>query len=179
MTSDVLIRLIADGLVVPIVLIGAFVLLFRVPKGKRFYSYSRILLAGLTAYLFAKLVGTIYQPTSLRPFEELGVTPGAAYLNNPGFPSDHMLFVTAIVCAVWAETRMKKTTVLLIVLALLVGIGRVIALVHTPFDIIGGVAIALLGALWYSNEPKRGRKGKEHGEGHRRHTSNRRATVVE
>jgi undecaprenyl-diphosphatase len=162
MTGDVLIRLIADAAVIPIVLIGAAVLLFKVPKGKRFQAYSRILMAGLTAYLLAKFIGTIYQPETLRPFELMGVEAGASFLNNPGFPSDHALFVTAITCAVWFETRMKKTTIVLVALTLLVCIGRVLALVHTPLDVIGGVVIALTGALWYSNVP---RKQEVHGNG--------------
>lgn len=178
MTPDILIRGIADFLVIPIVLIAAWALLFRVPKGQRFRAYSRVLMAGLTAYMFAKFIGTVYQPAPLRPFELLGVSPGAAYLDNPGFPSDHVLFVTAIICAVWFETRMKRLTAVLIVLALLVGIGRVLALVHTPLDVIGGVLIALLGAVWYSNEPRT--RGEEHGHGksHRRRTKHHRRPVV-
>ncbi len=168
MTTDLIIRVIADGLVIPIALIAVVVLVVKIPKGRRIKSYSRILMAGLTAFLLAKLIGTVYQPAELRPFETLGLAPGAAYLDNPGFPSDHMLFVTAIVCAVWFETRMKKTTILLVALVLLVGVGRVLALVHTPLDIIGGVAIALLGALWYGNEKVGGqKKEKSHGKGHR------------
>ncbi len=162
MTGDILIRLIADGAVIPIALIGAAVLLFKVPKGQRFQAYSRILMAGLTAYLVAKFVGTIYQPAELRPFELMGVEAGASFLNNPGFPSDHALFVTAITAAVWFETRMKKTTIVLVVLTLLVCVGRVLALVHTPLDVMGGVGIALIGALWYSNVP---RKQEVHGNG--------------
>jgi len=111
-------------------------------------------LAGLTAYLFAKLAASIYQPDIERPFELLGVQAGAAYLNNPGFPSDHALFITAITCAVWFETKMKKTTLLLAVLVLLVGLGRVLALVHTPADVIFGVIFGLLGSLWYINSSK-------------------------
>lgn len=162
MTLEFLIRLIADAAVIPVVLVGVWVLLFKVPKGRRFEAYSRVLMAGLTAYMLAKFVGTIYQPAELRPFELLGVDPGAAYLNNPGFPSDHALFVTAIACAVWFETRMKKVSIALAVLVLLICVGRVLALVHTPLDVIGGVAIALVGALWYSNVP---RKQEEHGNG--------------
>jgi len=138
-------------------------LLTKVPKGRRIYAYSRIILAGLTAFLFAKLIGTVYQPELMRPFETLGVDPGASFLDNPGFPSDHMLFVTAIVCAVWAETRMKKTTLVLAAMALLVGVGRILALVHTPADVIGGVLIAMLGALWYSNIPRSERRKHRHG----------------
>lgn len=156
--ADILIRFIADGLVVPIVTIAALALLLFVPNKDKLRSYSRILLAGLTAYLIAKLVGAIYQPTDLRPFELMGSKPGASYLNNPGFPSDHMLFVTAIVCAVWFETRMKKLSIMLAAMAVLVGLGRILALVHTPLDVVGGVIMALVGALWYSNQPKRGRR---------------------
>lgn len=151
MTYELIIRLIADVAVIPVILIGAYTLIFKVPKGKRFQAYSRILMAGLTAYLLAKFAATVYQPSLERPFELLGVEAGALYLNNPGFPSDHLLFVTAITAAVWFETHRKKTTLVLIILTVLIGIGRVVALVHTPTDVIGGIVIALVGALWYFN----------------------------
>ena len=149
MTYEFIIRLIADGAVIPIVLIGAYALLFKVDKSKRYEVYCRVLLAGLTAYLVAKLIGSIYQPAIERPFEIMGKAAGASYLNNPGFPSDHSLFVWAITFAVWFETRAKKLAYILIALSLLVCLGRVIALVHTPLDVIGGFVIALLGAGWY------------------------------
>ncbi len=166
-SMDVFIHIIADAAVIPVILIGAWALLFKVPKGKRFEAYARVLMAGLTSYMLAKFIGTIYQPETLRPFEVLGVDPGALYLNNPGFPSDHALFVTAIACAVWFETRMKKTSILLAALVVVICVGRVLALVHTPLDVIGGVVIALIGALWYSNLP---RKQEEHGHGKSRPT---------
>ncbi len=149
MPLDLLIRLIADIAVVPVVLLGAYALLFKVPKGTRFAAYSRVLMAGLTAYMLAKFIGTIYQPSDLRPFELLGVEPGAAYLDNPGFPSDHVLFVSAITLAVWFETRQKLISIVLAGLVFLIALGRVLALVHTPLDVIAGVAIALVGGVWY------------------------------
>jgi membrane-associated phospholipid phosphatase len=161
MTPDLLIRLIADVAVIPVVLIGAYALVFKIPKGQRWQAYCRILVAGLTAYLFAKLIGTVWQPASERPFETLGVAPGAAYLDNPGFPSDHALFVTAITAAVWFETRHRAITLTLVILVALICVGRVIALVHTPLDVAGGVVIALLGALWYVNRTG-GQKRQEH-----------------
>lgn len=141
----------ADGFVIPIIIIAVYALIFKVNSKQRFEAYSRILMAGLTAYLFAKLIGFIYQPALERPFELLGLSAGASFLNNPGFPSDHALFVTAITCAVWFETRNKLLTVILISLTLAVAIGRVLALVHTPIDVVGGVVIALAGSLWYLN----------------------------
>lgn len=147
--SDFTIKLLADGLVLPIVVIGVWALVAKIPKNERYHAYCRILMAGLTAYTIAKLLGLIFQPEALRPFEELGVAAGASFLNNPGFPSDHVLFCTAITLAVWFETRMKYTTLLLATLTALVAIGRVTALVHTPLDVIGGVVIACIGGLWY------------------------------
>ena len=150
---QLLIRLVADGAVIIVVLLGAYTILLKIPKGGRFETYSRILMAGLTAYLLAKFIASIYQPSFERPFEILGVAPGALFLNNPGFPSDHALFVTAITAAVWFETKRKKTTIVLLSLVALICIARVLALVHTPLDMIGGVAIALIGAVWYINKP--------------------------
>jgi undecaprenyl-diphosphatase len=91
----------------------------------------------------------VYQPAAQRPFELLGQKAGALYFDNPGFPSDHALFATVIVVAVWALTRKKKLTILLTTLVLLMCIGRVLALVHTPADVIGGVVAGLVGGLWY------------------------------
>lgn len=150
--GELLIKLIADGAVVPVVLIGAWALVFKIPKGQKLAAYSRILMAGLTAYLLAKLIGSIYQPEMERPFEVLGKKAGASYLNNPGFPSDHVLFCTAITLAVYFEVRSMKLTYLLAGLTILVAVARVIALVHTPLDVIGGAVIASLGALWYLTE---------------------------
>ncbi len=178
MPTDLIIRVFADYAVIVVVLLAAYALIFHVPKGQRFKAYSRILMAGLTAYLFAKLAATIYQPETLRPFEQMGVEAGASYLNNPGFPSDHALFVTAIACAVWFETRMKKLSIVLFSLVAAICIGRVVALVHTPIDVIGGVLIALLGALWYSNEPRSNREIHGHGKSHNRQPNSHRTTVV-
>lgn len=165
--SELLVKFAADGLVIVIVLIGAGVLLFNVTKGKRIETYSVVLMAGLTAYLCATLIASIYQPEAARPFQQLGVTAGAAYLDNPGFPSDHTLFCMAITLAVWFGTKMKKTALFLLILTLVVALGRVLALVHTPLDVIGGIVLAFTGMPWYlqwqqtHNMPVTGKKHKK------------------
>jgi len=151
MNQDLIIRIAADGSMIPIVLIGAYALVFKIPKGQRLQAYSRIVVAGLTTYLLAKLIGSIYQPSGERPFELAGKVAGASFLNNPGFPSDHTLFATAIACAVWFETKQKVLTWVLAILIVVVCVSRVLALVHTPADVIGGVVIAFIGSLWYLN----------------------------
>lgn len=154
MGEQFLIRLIADGAIIPIVLVGSFLLIFKVPKGHRYKAYCRILMAGLTAYLVAKLVASIYQPSLERPFELLGVQAGALFLNNPGFPSDHTLFAAAITLAVWFETKYKRIALVLAGLTVLICVGRVVALVHTPMDVIFGIVFALLGSFWYFLRPR-------------------------
>lgn len=159
MLHDSLIKLLADGAVIPIVLIGMYALIWKV-KDRRYAAYCRILMAGLTAFLVAKLIATVYQPVGIRPFEQMGIAAGASYLNNPGFPSDHALFTAAITFAVWFETRSKILTIILVVLTLLVCVGRVLALVHTPLDVVGGLLVAAIGAGWYVTDWTRTRKTK-------------------
>jgi membrane-associated phospholipid phosphatase len=162
--THIIIKLLADGVVIPIVLIAGYALLFLVPRGHRFETYARVLMAGLTAYLLAKLLASVYQPVGERPFLLLGVKPGALYLNNPGFPSDHALFATFLTLAVWFETRRKGLAIILAVLTISVCVGRVLALVHTPLDVIGGILVASVGALWYlqrGNKPTTTTSGKK------------------
>lgn len=157
-SMETVIKLVADGLVIPVALISTFALLRYVPRGHRYQVYARVLMAGLTAYVAAKIIGLLYQPELLRPFERLGVEASASFLNNPGFPSDHALFVTALTLAVWFGTRRRWLALICALLSLAVCVGRVVALVHTPLDVIGGVVIACLGAVWYLRMPAQARR---------------------
>lgn len=146
--GDIIIRIMADGLVVPAVLIGGWVVL-RLPVKVRRERIARSIFTGLVALFLAKLLSLFYQEGE-RPFMILGVDPKAAYLNNPGFPSDHVLFVFTITFIVWASTKHKGWSTLLFALSVLIAIGRVAALVHTPLDVVGGFVAALLaGTLVY------------------------------
>ncbi len=143
------IRLIADGTLIPIMLIGVYALVWKIPKNHRYEVYCRVLMAGLTSLLIAKFMATLYHPEAERPFELMGVASGAAFLPNAGFPSDHAVFATAILWAVWFETKNQWLSGILLVLLISVGVGRVLALVHTPLDIFGGIVAATIGAIWY------------------------------
>jgi membrane-associated phospholipid phosphatase len=142
--SDIIIRIMADGLVVPILLIAAWVGL-RLPRTVWWDRLSKGILTGLVALWLAKIMSLFYQEGE-RPFMLLGVHPKAAYLNNPGFPSDHVLFVFCITFVIWASTKNKPWSIALLVLSILVAVGRVVALVHTPLDVAGGIVAALIAA---------------------------------
>ncbi len=120
--------------------------MLRVPKAERYQAWSRAVLAGLTALWFAKIISLLYEQGQ-RPFEMLGVAPGAAFLPNPGFPSDHALLVFTVTAVVWAATKNKVLAGALLAASITVGAARVVALVHTPADIVGGVLCALLAAI--------------------------------
>lgn len=151
---ELIVRLMADGLVIVIAIFALVMLFAKTPAQDRYDRYTRVFMAGGTSYLLAKLVGSIWQPATERPFEQLGIHPGAAYLNNPGFPSDHALLAFFLVFAVWYATRNRAMTGILLLLTVAMCIGRVLALVHTPLDIAGSIVIAGVGALWYGAYPK-------------------------
>lgn len=142
-------KLIADGIVVAIAVVSIYMLVFRIDRRNWYRTYCYIVMAGLSSYALAKFAALWYQPETLRPFEKLGVEAGAAYLNNPGFPSDHALFAMVLTLAVWYGTRHRVVTGVLFAMTCIMAAGRVAALVHTPLDVIGGIVIACIGALWY------------------------------
>lgn len=142
------IRIAADGTLFIILLVAAPLLLVALKKAW-WENLPVLVMAALTSLLIGKLLSLIYQPAVMRPFLEQGVQPGAAYINNPGFPSDHALLATVVVVAVYAVTRHTKVTLILATLTVVMCIARVMALVHTPLDVIGGILAGLTGAVWY------------------------------
>lgn len=142
-------RIAADGILAIIAIVGAVALLRGIPNNRINHTYPYAIMAGLTALLIGKLMSLLYQPAVARPFLEQGVAPGAFYIDNPGFPSDHALLAGVIVLAISAITPYKKLALMLAMLAIIMGIARVLALVHTPVDVIGGFVAALVGGLWY------------------------------
>lgn len=144
------VELFADKGLIAVVLLSAAVGLYWVikekPNVKALFPY--VLMAGLTSLLTAKLI-SLLPIQQARPFMQQGVEAGAAFIDNPGFPSDHALVATVVVMAVFVLTPYKKISYGLMALALFMGIARVLALVHTPLDIVGGIAAGLVGTLWY------------------------------
>src|SRR5262245_31615956 len=142
--SELFIKIIADWLVIAVVIVGGIGFLLLAKPG-RYQLMARAVLTGLAALLLAKIASLVYQGD--RPFVLLGELPKASFLNNPGFPSDHALLVFVITFVVWASTKNKPLSLALLIMSSLVSIGRVLALVHTPLDVFGGLACAFLAVL--------------------------------
>lgn len=151
---DLLIKFLADGMLVVISAVSAGVLLFGTTTREKKTGYPYLIMAGLTALLVGKLMSLLYQPEFARPFLEKGAQAGAAYIDNPGFPSDHALLGTAAALAVIVFVRNRTLGIVLGTSLLLMCVARVLALVHTPLDVIGGAIAGLIGGVWYLARPK-------------------------
>jgi undecaprenyl-diphosphatase len=106
--------------------------------------YKRELpLSALAAIVIAaiadKIAGKLYYDP--RPFVNSHVTPLITHAADNGFPSEHTLFSAAIAGSL-IFYRPKLGAAALAV-ALIVGICRVAAHVHSPIDIAGGLLIGL------------------------------------
>ena len=149
-TRSLVVRIFADGGLIVILLVsaavGAYWVLKKKPKLSVLAPY--VVMAGLTSLLFGKLI-SLLPIHEARPFISKGVEAGAAYINNPGFPSDHALLATVVVMAVLVLTPYRKTAYALVTLMLLMSAARVLALVHTPLDVVGGIVAGLTGVVWY------------------------------
>jgi membrane-associated phospholipid phosphatase len=143
-----LVKFAADGLLLVVLALAAVCIIWS-QRSRLWVNLPVIIMAGLTSLLAGKVMSFLYQPEFTRPFLQHGLQPGAAYIDNPGFPSDHALLATVAVVAVYMLTRNKILGIGLMALVVVMCVGRVIALVHTPLDVIGGIAAGLIGVFWY------------------------------
>lgn len=145
-----MLQFLADGSLLLILAISALAgviwLVREKPRAQNWLPYT--LMAGLTSLSAGKLM-SFWQPETVRPFVKQGVEAGAAYIDNPGFPSDHMLLAVIVVATVYFLTPYKKTALILGVLVIAMAVARVAALVHTPLDMVGGLLAGLAGVIWY------------------------------
>lgn len=76
-----------------------------------------------------------------RPFEVMGQPPLIPHSPGGSFPSEHSVLAFVLVAFIWKQN--KSLGMISLILALLVGIGRIYVRIHYPIDIIGGALIGL------------------------------------
>lgn len=152
-----MLKLFADGTLLLVLGVagtaGIVWLVKRRPDWRQLLPYA--VMAGLTSLLAGKLM-SFWQPDTVRPFVKQGVEAGAAFVDNPGFPSDHVLLAVVVVMAIYFLTPYKKLSYVLVAIVGVMAVARVTALVHTPLDILGGVVAGLVGVVWYFMARERG-----------------------
>lgn len=140
-----------------IIIFGAKYLFLAVPalfiimwaqtaKKQRSEQALALFLTIILAGVMDKIAGKLFYST--RPFVAQNIEPLVKHLADNGFPSEHTLFCFAIATLIFLYKRNLGIAALII--SSIVGISRVAAHVHSPIDILGGMAIGVVaGASGY------------------------------
>ena len=140
-----------------IVVLMVFGAWFQAKAKIRWQLGLSVFLAIIVAIILGRLAAKLYFHP--RPFITNGTVPLIAHGNDNGFPSDHTLVAATLAAVVYFYHR--RLGIILMVLALLVGVGRVWAHVHWPIDIAGGLIIgAFAGWAGYELAKRLGSKNK-------------------
>jgi len=126
--------------------LGALLVWFRLslPEKKRFIFIA--VLAAISSLLLAKIGSKLY--IDPRPFVVGHFTPYFAHGADNGFPSDHTLLASFLAFTTWHFSR--KAGIILLVIAILIGLSRVIAGVHHLVDVAGSIVFAFIG-VWLAD----------------------------
>lgn len=91
-------------------------------------------------FIVAKIASHFfYDP---RPFVVHHIKPLIPHASDNGFPSDHTLISAAFASVLYVFT--KKWGIIAGVLAVLVGVSRIYAQIHSPIDILGSIVISMV-----------------------------------
>jgi undecaprenyl-diphosphatase len=124
--------------------LSVFVFLIRSSK-KKIGEVLSILMSPILAVMLSWFVKSLI-PYAERPFQVNGFPPLTITIPfNTSFPSDHTSVAFALAVSVYLYN--KKFGFILLVMALIVGIGRIFSNVHYPVDILGGAMLGSFTAL--------------------------------
>ena len=129
----------AKYLIVAVLLVAGLAWLRLSNKNKINFVVAAVC-AGILAVILDKLAGKLYYDP--RPFVTHAVKPLVAHAADNGFPSEHSLFSAALGGVTYFYS--KKLGMAAFVLAVVIGVARVAAHIHSPIDIIGGIILGLI-----------------------------------
>src|SRR3989338_4643251 len=138
---DNLIIFLAKYLIFIMVLI-LLVVWLRSNRKIRWQFAAVVILSGIIALSLSWLASKFYYHP--RPFVVENIKPLVAQEADNSFPSNHMLLATNLALTIYFYNR--RIGIVMLVLALLVGLGRIGAHVHSPIDIIGSLILSAIGA---------------------------------
>lgn len=134
--------LLAKDLLYIIALVG-FGYFLTLDKTKKISMIKLAIPSGILALILAYVGGLLISDP--RPFVVEKIQPLLPHAADNGFPSDHTLFSAFVACVIYAYN--KKLGIALFVLAIIVGLARVLAHVHHSLDIVGSLVIAVMSVL--------------------------------
>src|SRR5579862_3053467 len=123
-----------------------FFVFFKLNGRRRWQFLIAMIMAGLASVIFVKLLGKLYFHP--RPFVLEHIKPLVAHGADNGFPSEHATYTAAIASVLYFYK--EKLGIAAFIIAVLVGFSRVLAHVHSPIDVLAGLAIGIIaGAAGY------------------------------
>ncbi len=131
------------------------IILFFKEKGwkNRFYFFTFVVLSViLSRGIITEVIRFFYHHS--RPFVLLGFEPLISGEISYSFPSGHMTFYSALFMVVFYIVKRNKDKVsknwtwMFLGTVVLMGLARIYAGVHWPSDILGGMAIGVISALF-------------------------------
>ena len=124
-----------------VVVVAALIFMFFYKKSfwNTFWVFFTAGVAWGVAHVLKAVIGTA------RPFDSLPEVTSLFTQTSNAFPSGHTTFFTALGFAIFF--LYKKAGYAFIVLALVIGLARVMAGVHFPIDILGGFVLGVLIAI--------------------------------
>ena len=124
--------------------IALIIWLFSKDSHKRLFIFAELSIAAIVARgLITEWIRFAYYHA--RPFEALGFQ-SLIPESGASFPSGHMTFLFALGLVVWLYNR--KFGYWFLGLSFVVGIARIAAGVHWPMDILGGILVGVLSAIF-------------------------------
>jgi undecaprenyl-diphosphatase len=125
-------------------MLGGVIALWTIGKRVTKGQFLNIIFTCLVAWVLAGVIKTLIGND--RPFMIEGVKPLTLTIPKDGaFPSVHSAVAFGMASSIWVYNRRIGLGYLL--LALLVGLGRVASNVHFPLDVLGGVIIGITSAF--------------------------------
>jgi len=109
---------------------------------RKMFNFSLLFLSGIFSWTTAALLKLIFHIN--RPFIAEGVIP---LYKETGFsmPSEHMAVFTAIAVSIFLIS--KRAGIIFSIIAILIGLSRIIIGVHYPLDIVVGAIVGLCVSL--------------------------------
>ncbi|MDR0398107.1 MAG: phosphatase PAP2 family protein [Candidatus Nomurabacteria bacterium] len=150
--TEAIIKFLAEYMVFVMVLVSGGLFLLELIKTEgskqRITKIAFVGAAFMVAFVIGQALHFVPIETS-RPYEQQGKTALVDHSDDSPFPSDHTLLAFSAAFMVLFMTRYKKWGVVMLLLACSVSAGRLMALVHSPLDIAGGIAVAGVGTSLY------------------------------
>lgn len=121
--------------------LGAGFIWWRLKNDEKKQFIAFAVLGAILTLILAKIGSHVHSDP--RPFVVGHFTPYFPHGADNGFPSDHTLLASFLAFTVWRYHR--RAGVYLLILAILIGLSRVIAGIHHVQDIVGSIVFALIG----------------------------------